>query len=44
MASQIEFYFDFASPYSYLAATQLAALTAATRAEIVYRRRFASSS
>jgi 2-hydroxychromene-2-carboxylate isomerase len=32
MASQIEFCFDFASPYSYLAATQLPALTAATRA------------
>ena len=37
MASQIEFCFDFASPYSYLAATQLPALTAATGAEIVYR-------
>jgi 2-hydroxychromene-2-carboxylate isomerase len=37
MASQIEFYFDFASPYSYLAATQLPALTAATGAEIVHR-------
>jgi 2-hydroxychromene-2-carboxylate isomerase len=37
MASQIEFYFDFASPYSYLAATQLPAFSAATGAEIVYR-------
>ena len=37
MASQIEFYFDFASPYSYLAATQLPALSAGTGAEIVYR-------
>jgi len=37
MASQIEFCFDFASPYSYLAATRLPALTAATGAEIVYR-------
>lgn len=37
MASHIEFYFDFASPYSYLAATQLPALTAATGAEIAYR-------
>jgi 2-hydroxychromene-2-carboxylate isomerase len=37
MASQIEFCFDFASPYSYLAATQLPALSAATCAEIVYR-------
>lgn len=37
MTSQIEFYFDFASPYSYLAATQLRALTAATGAEIAYR-------
>ena len=37
MASQIQFYFDFASPYSYLAATQLPAFSAATGAEIVYR-------
>jgi 2-hydroxychromene-2-carboxylate isomerase len=37
MAIQIEFYFDFASPYSYLAATQLPALVAGTGAEIVYR-------
>jgi 2-hydroxychromene-2-carboxylate isomerase len=37
MASQIEFYFDFASPYSYLAASQLPALCAATGADIVYR-------
>jgi 2-hydroxychromene-2-carboxylate isomerase len=34
MTSQIEFCFDLASPYSYLAATQLPALTAATGAEI----------
>jgi 2-hydroxychromene-2-carboxylate isomerase len=37
MAIQIEFYFDFVSPYSYLAATQLPALTERTGAEIVYR-------
>jgi 2-hydroxychromene-2-carboxylate isomerase len=37
MAIQIEFYFDFASPYSYLAATQLPALTERTGAAIVYR-------
>jgi 2-hydroxychromene-2-carboxylate isomerase len=37
MLSQIEFYFDFASPYGYLAATQRPALTAATGAQIVYR-------
>jgi 2-hydroxychromene-2-carboxylate isomerase len=37
MARQIEFYFDFPSPYSYLATTQFAALTAKTGAEIVYR-------
>jgi 2-hydroxychromene-2-carboxylate isomerase len=43
MAIQIEFYFDFASPYSYLAATQLPALIADTGDEIVYGR-FDSSS
>jgi 2-hydroxychromene-2-carboxylate isomerase len=37
MARQIELYFDFASPYGYLAATQLPAVTAATGAQIVYR-------
>ena len=37
MAIQIEFYFDFVSPYSYLAATQLSGLIEATGAEIVYR-------
>jgi 2-hydroxychromene-2-carboxylate isomerase len=37
MARQIELYFDFASPYSYLAAPQLPALTAVTGAQIVYR-------
>jgi 2-hydroxychromene-2-carboxylate isomerase len=37
MALQIELYFDFASPYGYLAATQLPAVTAATGAQIVYR-------
>mgnify|MGYP001088030234 CR=1 FL=1 len=37
MARQIEFYFDFPSPYSYLATTQFTALTAKTGAEIVYR-------
>ncbi len=37
MTSQIKFNFEFASPYGYLAATQLPALTAATGAGIVYR-------
>ena len=37
MAIQIEFCFDFASPYSYLAATQLPALVAGTGVEIVYQ-------
>jgi hypothetical protein len=37
MARQIELYFDFASPNSYLAATQLPVLAAVTRAQIVYR-------
>jgi 2-hydroxychromene-2-carboxylate isomerase len=36
MAIQIEFYFDFVSPYSYLAATQLPGLIETTGAEIVY--------
>ena len=34
MARQIEFYFDFPSPYSYLATTQFPALMSATGAEI----------
>jgi 2-hydroxychromene-2-carboxylate isomerase len=33
----IDFYFDFASPYSYLAATQLPAVAARTGAKIVYK-------
>ena len=37
MAIQIEFYFDFVSPYSYLAATQLPGLIEATGAEIAFR-------
>jgi len=37
MARQIEFYFDFPSPYSYLATTQFARLRAATGADIVYK-------
>ena len=37
MAKQIEFYFDYGSPFSYLADTQLPALGQRTGAEIVYR-------
>jgi len=37
MAAQIEFYFDYGSPFSYLADTQLPALARRTGAEIVYR-------
>jgi 2-hydroxychromene-2-carboxylate isomerase len=37
MPHQIEFYFDFGSPYSYLATTQFARLRADTGAEIVYK-------
>ena len=37
MACQIEFYFDFPSPYSYLATTQFPALVAKTAVEIVYK-------
>jgi 2-hydroxychromene-2-carboxylate isomerase len=37
MARQIEFYFDFPSPYSYLATTQFPALVSKTGAEIVYK-------
>jgi 2-hydroxychromene-2-carboxylate isomerase len=36
MTRQIEFYFDFGSPYSYLAQTQLKKLAADTQATIVY--------
>lgn len=38
MAKQIEFYFDYGSPFSYLADTQLPALAQRNGAEIVYRR------
>jgi 2-hydroxychromene-2-carboxylate isomerase len=37
MARQIEFFFDYGSPYSYLADTQLPALGRRTGGEIVYR-------
>jgi len=37
MAKQIEFYFDYGSPFSYLADTQLAALADRNGAEVVYR-------
>ena len=37
MAKQIEFYFDYGSPFSYLADTQLPALARRNGAEIVYR-------
>jgi 2-hydroxychromene-2-carboxylate isomerase len=37
MAKQIEFYFDYGSPFSYLADTQLPALAGRTGAEIVFR-------
>jgi 2-hydroxychromene-2-carboxylate isomerase len=37
MAKQIEFYFDYGSPFSYLADTQLPALAQRNGAEIVYR-------
>jgi 2-hydroxychromene-2-carboxylate isomerase len=36
MSRQIEFYFDFVSPYSYLATTQFPQVRAETGAEIVY--------
>lgn len=36
MSRQLEFYFDFVSPYSYLATTQFSAICADTGAEIVY--------
>jgi len=37
MAQQVEFFFDYGSPFSYLADTQLAALERRTGATIVYR-------
>jgi 2-hydroxychromene-2-carboxylate isomerase len=37
MARQIEFFFDYGSPFSYLADTQLPALARRTGAEIIYR-------
>jgi len=37
MTKQIEFYFDYGSPFSYLADTQLPALARRNGAEIVYR-------
>lgn len=37
MSKSVEFYFDFGSPTSYLAYTQLPAICAETEAELVYR-------
>ena len=37
MARQVEFFFDYGSPFSYLADTQLAALAQRTGATVVYR-------
>ena len=37
MAQQVEFFFDYGSPFSYLADTQLAALEQRTGATVVYR-------
>jgi 2-hydroxychromene-2-carboxylate isomerase len=37
MAKTLEYYFDYQSPYTYLADTQLAALVARTGAELVYK-------
>ena len=37
MAQQVEFFFDYGSPFSYLADTQLAALERRTGASVVYR-------
>jgi 2-hydroxychromene-2-carboxylate isomerase len=37
MAKQIEFFYDYLSPFSYLADTQLPAIAGRTGAEIVYR-------
>lgn len=36
MASRIEFYFDFVSPYTYLASTQIGKIAAAANAEVTY--------
>ena len=40
MAKQIEFFYDYLSPFSYLADTQLPAIAQRTGAEIVYRPAF----
>jgi 2-hydroxychromene-2-carboxylate isomerase len=40
MARQIEFFYDYLSPFSYLADTQLPAISERTGAEIVYRPAF----
>jgi len=37
MAQQVEFFFDYGSPFSYLADTQLAALERRTGASVIYR-------
>ena len=37
MAGRLEFFYDYGSPYSYLADSQLAGVAARTGAEIVYR-------
>lgn len=37
MSQQVEFFFDYGSPFSYLADTQLAALAQRTRATVIYR-------
>ena len=37
MGKQVEFYFDFGSPYSYLAYTQLPAIAAACGAQVAWR-------
>src|SRR5271165_1611077 len=36
MARRIEFYFDFVSPYTYMASTQIGRIAAAADAEVVY--------
>jgi 2-hydroxychromene-2-carboxylate isomerase len=36
MARRIEFFFDFVSPYTYLASTQISRIAAAAKAEVVY--------
>ena len=43
MARQIEFFYDYLSPFSYLADTQLPAISGRTGAEIVYRPAFLGS-